>query len=325
MTPLKLAFAGTPQLAATILAVLVAAKLVPCLVLTQPDRRAGRGRKTAANPVKQLAVAHSIPVWQPATLAPAKAGHQDAEQTYLALQAARTDVLVVAAYGLLLPARVLHLPRLGCLNVHASLLPRWRGASPIQAAILAGDTVSGVSIMQMEEGLDTGPVWLTKECSIVTDETTATLTEKLAVLGAQALLEVLEDLAQRARPEPQDDSAATYAPKIGKDQARLDFSKAAGTLEREVRAYTPWPTSYTAINGERVRILEAAVATQYSPGVGGADLFPGTVITASAAGIVVATGEGALAMQSLQRAGGKPVNAAQYLNARPLRPGIVIG
>ncbi|HEX7340723.1 MAG TPA: methionyl-tRNA formyltransferase [Rhodanobacteraceae bacterium] len=302
---MRVVFAGTPEFA------------VPCLhachrdgvqlaaVFTQPDRPAGRGRQLAASPVKQAAMALGIRVEQPATLKTAQA------QALLA--AHQPDLLVVVAYGLILPQAVLDLPYLGCWNVHASLLPRWRGAAPIQRAIAAGDTETGVCLMQMEAGLDTGPVLLAQHTPIHDLDTGGSLHDRLSVLGADVLadglMHVLADTLPAAIPQPVD--SATYAHKLDKAEAHLDLAEPATALARRIRAFNPWPVADLALVGEIVRIWQAEAIT------GHPDAEPGRVLAANHAGIDIACGEGALRVTELQRAGKRRVSAADYLNARP--------
>ena len=299
---LRLLFAGTPEFA------------VPCLraalegsdvlaVLTQPDRPAGRGRQPQMSPVKQVALEHRLPVLQPQSL-------RDAEvQAHLAAFA--PDLLVVVAYGLILPQAVLDIPRFGAWNVHASLLPRWRGAAPIQRAIEAGDAQTGVCLMQMEKGLDTGPVLLRATAPILPEDTGGSLHDRLAELGAGVLADGLARLAAGSAPspEPQDAARATYAHKLDKSEARLDWNQPAAVLERRIRAFTPWPMAEVQLDGERLRIHRAAPVDAVGA--------PGSVLAAGREGIVVACGEGALRLEVLQRDGGRAVTAADLLNARP--------
>lgn len=278
-------------------------------VYTQPDRPAGRGRKPAPSPVKRAALTAGIPVEQPVSLKSAAA------RTMLAGHA--PDLLVVVAYGLLLPPAVLALPPHGCLNIHASLLPRWRGAAPIQRAILAGDDTTGISIMQMEAGLDTGPVLLSRSVPINPDDTGGSLHDRLAVLGARAIVDALAQLASLPA-RPQDEALATYAGKLDKAEGRLDWFKPAAQLAREVRAFNPWPVSFTSLAGQPLRIWQAEARE-------GETAAPGAVLAAGRAGIDVATGEGVLRLLRVQRAGGKPLSAADFLNAQPLAAGTVLG
>jgi methionyl-tRNA formyltransferase len=302
---LRIVFAGTPDFSVPCLEACLASGAEVVAVYTQPDRPAGRGRKLTPSPVKQAALAAGIPVEQPETLRTAEA--------QATLAAYRPDLMVVVAYGLILPRKVLAIPRLGCWNVHASLLPRWRGAAPIQRAILAGDAETGVGLMQMEAGLDTGPVLLERRTPITRDDTGGTLHDRLAVLGAEALAEGLRRVlaGEALMATPQASEGVVYAHKLDKAESALDFSRPAIELERQVRAFDPWPGSDAEIAGERVRVwaaraIEPAHATD-----------AGTVIDAHREGIAIACGEGALRITALQRAGGRRISAADYLNARP--------
>ena len=302
--PLRLVFAGTPEFAVPHLRACLAENVEIAAVYTQPDRPAGRGRALAASPVKQAAQAAGLVVEQPESLK-----SPDAKAR---LRELNLDLLVVVAYGLILPRAVLAIPRLGCWNVHASLLPRWRGAAPIQRAILAGDTRTGVCLMRMEAGLDTGPVMLRSEIGIAAEDTGGSLHDKLAALGAQALGEGLrrtlagETLVATAQPE----TGVTYAHKLEKSEARLDWNESAVVLERKVRAFDPWPVAEADLAGERVRVWVA----QALPGNGAT---PGAIVAATKQGIDAACGDGFLRVTRLQRAGGRIVTAADYLNARP--------
>lgn len=296
--PLNLIFAGTPEFSAVTLQALLSSQHTIKAVYTQPDRPAGRGRKLTASPVKELALQHQLPVFQPESL------RVESEQQKLAnLQA---DLMIVVAYGLILPPAVLTAPRLGCINVHASLLPRWRGAAPIQRAILAGDAVTGVTIMQMDAGLDTGAMLYKVECPIEASDTSERLHDRLAELGAKALLHTLDHLAT-IQPEAQEDALATYAHKIKKEEAELDWNLPAAALVLKVRAYNPWPVAFS--NG--VRVWEAMAVEQDTK-----HIPPGTIVQASIQGIDVATGQGILRLLKLQLPGGKVLSAADILNAR---------
>lgn len=306
MQPLRILFAGTPEFAVPSLKALIETGHQVIGVYTQPDRPAGRGRQLQMSPVKALALAHGLPVYQPESF------KRDPEAV-AQIQSLAPDLMVVAAYGLLLPRAVLEAPRLGCINVHASLLPRWRGAAPIQRAILAGDAQTGVSIMHMEEGLDTGPVYHRVATPIAPDETGQSLHDRLAVLGAQALIETLPRIAEGSLvPEPQDESQATYAAKLSKEEARIDWTAPAQFIERQVRAFNPWPVAYTLLEDSPIR-LWGAVAEDLP-----ATAAPGTVLQADRSGIRVATGAGVLRITELQPAGKRPMSAADYLNARRL-------
>lgn len=302
---MRIIFAGTPEFAAGHLAALLnAAEHEVVAVYTQPDRPAGRGKKLQASAVKKLALEHGLPVEQPISLKDTDAQAQ--------LASYHADVMVVVAYGLILPEAVLRLPTYGCINVHGSLLPRWRGAAPIQRAIWAGDSHAGVAIMQMEAGLDTGPVLLEKSLAIAPDETSASLYEKLAELGPSALLESLHDLPQQlSQAKVQDERLVTYAHKLSKEEAQLDWQQPARVLERWVRAFNPWPIAWLqSITGETLKIWRSELA----PGAKGAE--PGTILQADNKGIVIQTREQALKILELQPAGKKPMPAAAFLNGR---------
>lgn len=304
--PLRIAFAGTPDFCLPILQALIDGGFPPLLVLTQPDRPAGRGRGLQASAVKRFSVEHGLPVLQPANLSsqdiPAKLSDLD------------LDLVIVVAYGLILPTRVLTIPRHGCWNLHASLLPRWRGAAPVQRAIEAGDERSGVCIMQMEAGLDTGPVFACKATALEPEETGGSLHDRLAILGAKTLMDCLDHLADGNLGEPvaQNDQLACYAKKLEKSEAHLDWSLPAQVLERRIRAFNPWPVCWTELNGERLRIWKAVI-----PGVK-TTAMPGSVVAAGSDGIDMATGADVLRLLEVQRPGGIRMPAQQYLNAHPL-------
>jgi methionyl-tRNA formyltransferase len=303
VTSLRIGFAGTPQFALPALRALLASRHEVVGVLTQPDRPAGRGRELRASPVKLLAAQHSLPVDQPSTL--------KTPEGRAALAAWAPDLLVVVAYGLILPPAVLELPRLGCLNIHGSLLPRWRGAAPIQRAILAGDAETGVSIMKLDAGLDTGPVLLERRRAIGPHDTAGDLHDALSELGAQALLEAIEGLADGSlEPRAQPDEGVTYAAKIDKSEAPLEWNRDARSLDRQVRAFNPWPVAETRLADEPVRVLRATVAE-----AAGRHAAPGTLLGLAADGLRIACGEGVLAVQELQRAGRRPVAARDFANA----------
>jgi methionyl-tRNA formyltransferase len=302
----KIIFAGTPQFAANALAALIKQHQI-IAVLTQPDRPSGRGMHLTASPVKQLAMQHGLPVLQPTSLKT-----EEAQQAIAQLDA---DVMVVAAYGLILPKAVLQMPRYGCLNIHASLLPRWRGAAPIQRAILAGDTETGITIMQMDEGLDTGEMLLKKVCAITTGETTETLHDKLTELGAQAIVEALQKMERKEfHLEQQNAQLATYAAKLSKSEAQLDWNQDAVHLERAVRGYFPFPTAHAVFGETSIKILQASLSE-------GKDAAPGTVIAIDKQHIHVACGKDALALEVLQKPGGKPLPVAQFLQSFPVKIG----
>ncbi|HDS1834714.1 TPA: methionyl-tRNA formyltransferase [Stenotrophomonas maltophilia] len=300
---MRIVFAGTPEFAVSSLRAAARHHEVVA-VYTQPDRPAGRGRGMAPSPVKLEAVARGIPVYQPESLKDEAAQQQ--------LRDLQPDLMVVVAYGLILPKAVLAIPTHGCWNVHASLLPRWRGAAPIQRAIQAGDAKTGVCLMQMEAGLDTGPVLLHQELPIAATDTGGQLHDKLAELGAQVLSDGLGLLRAGIKPiaRPQPEQGVTYAHKLDKAEARLDWALDAGALARTVRAFNPWPIAEATLAGERVRI-HGAVALDEAHGQA-----PGTVLAASRDGIDIACGQGALRLRVLQREGGKAITAADYLNAR---------
>ena len=298
---LRIVFAGTPEFAATHLQALLDAGLTPVAVYTQPDRPAGRGQKLMASPVKQLAVAHNIPVLQPVSLRNAEAQAE--------LAALNPDLLVVVAYGLILPQVVLDIPRLGCINSHASLLPRWRGAAPIQRAVQAGDAESGVTVMRMEAGLDTGPMLARVVTPISGDDTGGSLHDRLAVLGAQAVVAAIPQLAAGSLlGEVQDDALANYAHKLNKDEARLDWSRPAVELERLIRAFNPWPLCHSSLGEAAIKVH----AARLGEGSG----TPGSILDASRDGLLVACGEGALLLTRLQLPGGKPLAFADLYNSR---------
>jgi methionyl-tRNA formyltransferase len=307
---MRIAFAGTPAFAERALAALLATSHEIALVLTQPDRPSGRGLHMAASPVKTLARARGLEIFQPATLK---------EQSALdRLAAARPEVLVVAAYGLLLPPRALEIAPHGALNIHASLLPRWRGAAPIQRALLAGDRETGITIMKMDAGLDTGPVIALRPVAIADDDDAQTLHDKLAALGAEAIVAALAELAAgRAKSVPQPQAGVTYARKIGKDEAELDWSRPCADLERTVRALRPAPGARSWLRGGTIKLWRAACVAQQG--------VPGSVLESGPAGVLVACGEGALRVTELQRAGGTRLAAAEFLRGFPISRGERLG
>ncbi len=302
-TPLRIIFAGTPDFAARHLDALLSSGHQVVGVFTQPDRPAGRGKKLMPSPVKVLAEAHGLPVFQPASLRP-----QENQQCVADLNA---DVMVVVAYGLILPKAVLDMPRLGCINVHGSLLPRWRGAAPIQRSLWAGDAETGVTIMQMDTGLDTGNMLYKLSCPITAEDTSASLYDKLAELGPEGLITTLQQLANNtAQPEVQDEALVTYAEKLSKEEAKLNWSLPAAQLERCIRAFNPWPMSWMMIDEQPVKVWKASVIN--TP----VTAEPGTIVDANKQGIQVATAEGILNLESLQPAGKKAMSAQDLLNSR---------
>lgn len=297
MKTARIVFAGTPEFALASLEALVRAGVTPLAVLTQPDRPAGRGKKLTASPVRRFALTRQIPVWQPTTL-------KDPD-VLARLRELEPDLLIVAAYGLLLPQAILNVPRLGCLNVHASLLPRWRGAAPIQAAILHGDDETGISLMQMEAGLDTGPVFARASLPIGANETAGKLHDRLAVLGGELLLDCLSAvLTETLTAMPQVEAEATYAAKIRTPDARLVWSQSAVELQRVIRAYNPVPGARFEYRGEVIKCWQAEIAA------GGGDPA-GQILAAGKDGIVVACGDGSLRLTQLQRPGRRRVSAAE--------------
>ncbi len=313
--PVRIVYAGAPEFAVAPLKALHQAGYDIVAVYTQPDRPAGRGREARATPVKQAAQALGIPVMQPQKLS--------SVEDQQALAELQPDLMVVTAYGLLLPKAVLGIPRLGCINIHASLLPRWRGAAPIQRAILAGDKTTGVTIMQMDEGLDTGDMLLRRECAIRDDDTGSSLHDRLMQLGADALLECLPDLLTgNIQPQKQDEALACYAHKLSKQEAELDWTQSAVQLERCVRAYNAWPVAFTRYRkkgkAETLRVWRAQVVQQQT------DAAPGSVLACNKHGIDVACGEGVLRLQQVQPAGKRQMPATDFANAHDIT-GQVLG
>ncbi len=300
---MKIVFAGTPDFAALSLSALLAAGHDVVLVLTQPDRPSGRGMAFRPSPVKVAAEASGIDVFQPLTLKDPVAQER--------VRAAQADAMIVAAYGLILPQAVLDMPRFGCINIHASLLPRWRGAAPIQRAIEAGDAESGVCIMQMEAGLDTGPVLLSGRVPITADETAGTLHDKLADLGARLIVETLAKLPIDAVVQPE--IGVTYAAKIEKAEAQIDWRRPAREIERQIRAFNPFPGAAGTLDGAAIKVWRAELVAAEAP--------PGTVVSVERRGIVVACGDGGLCLTELQKAGGKRLPVAQFLAGNPIVPG----
>jgi methionyl-tRNA formyltransferase len=316
---MKIVFAGTPEFARVALERLLAAGFSVPLVLSQPDRPAGRGMKLQASPVKQLALERGISVAQPRSLRLDGKYPQDAAAAGEAIDAAQADAMVVAAYGLILPQWVLDAPRLGCFNIHASLLPRWRGAAPIHRAIEAGDAQTGVTIMQMDAGLDTGDMLLIERLAIRADDTTGSLHDRLATLGGRLIVEALEIAACGGlKAERQPAEGVTYAHKIEKAEAAIDWRAPAETLARRVRAFNPFPGAGTALAGEAIKVWAAHCEGGSSPAA------PGQLLAADGSGIRVATGDGVLVLTELQRAGGKRLAAADFLRGFALAPGQVL-
>ena len=303
---MRIVFAGTPEFAVQPLKALLDSKHSVIAVFTQPDRPAGRGQTLHASPVKALALSHHIPIYQPILL---KNPEEQAK-----LHALQPDLLIVVAYGLLLPKAVLDIPKFGCINIHASLLPRWRGAAPIQHAILAGDKTTGICTMQMDEGLDTGDVLLKISCTIAPQETSKTLHDKLATLGAAALLETLEKFEHNALvPEKQDPTTATYATKISKTDAKIDWQESADVIDRKIRAFNPWPVAFAELSGQTIRIWSAKLnltATVNNK------IKPGTIIEIHKDSMDVATGDGVLTLLEIQLPGGKRLPVAEILHAK---------
>ncbi|PHM60887.1 bifunctional UDP-glucuronic acid decarboxylase/UDP-4-amino-4-deoxy-L-arabinose formyltransferase [Xenorhabdus stockiae] len=300
---LRIIFAGTPDFAAHHLAALLKSQHKIVGVLTQPDKPAGRGKKLTPSPVKVLAEEHHVPVFQPKTLRT-----EESQQWVMEQQA---DIMVVVAYGLILPQAVLDMPPLGCLNVHGSLLPHWRGAAPIQRAIWAGDKETGVTIMQMDAGLDTGDMLLKATCPITNEDTTASLYDKLADIGSNALLNTLSLITSgNSQPESQNNILATYAEKLSKDEARMNWNLSAIQLERCVRAFNPWPISYFLIDEQPIKVWEAHATD------GKSNQIPGTILHADKKGIQVATTDGILNITQLQPPGKKAMSAADLLNSK---------
>ncbi|HTS54955.1 MAG TPA: methionyl-tRNA formyltransferase [Burkholderiales bacterium] len=309
---MRLVFAGTPVFAEVALRALLNAGHDVAMVLTRPDQPAGRGLRPRPSPVKALALEHRLTLAQPPTLS--------SPEALKALRAARAQVMVVAAYGLILPPAVLDLPLLGCINIHASLLPRWRGAAPIQRAILAGDRETGISIMRMDAGLDTGPLYLTHAIPIESEDTAGSLHDKLAALGGRCIARVLAGLdeAGQLQPVPQAAEGVTYAHKIEKREASIDWSRPAAEIERQVRAFNPLPVAGTLLRGQLLRIWRAR-AVGHRPGV------PGRVIDATDGGILVGCGSGVLRIEELQRPGSKRLSAAEFLRGASVSSGELLG
>lgn len=302
MTPLNIIFAGTPEFGLPCLEAISQSSHNLMAVYTQPDRPAGRGRKLHASTIKEWAVAHDVPVYQPLNFKTQEAVDE--------LAALKPDLMIVIAYGLILPRQVLNIPHLGCVNVHASLLPRWRGASPIQQVVLHGDAQTGVTIMQMDVGLDTGPMLAKAICDIRATDTAGSLHDKLAVISAKPLLDTIDLLAQGlAKSQVQDDALATYAKKINKEDGCINWHHPAAIIDQQIRAFNPWPIAYTSLNDEPLRIHEA------SPIELTADAAPGTVLSLDKKGMLVATASGGLLIKKIQFPSAKAVSIADWLNS----------
>lgn len=313
MNSLNIVFAGTPEFGLPCLNALTQSTHHIKAIYTQPDRPAGRGRKMQASAVKQWANAHAIPVYQPENFKSADAVAE--------LEALSPDLMVVIAYGLILPQTVLNIPRLGCINVHASLLPRWRGASPIQQAILHGDTRSGVTIMQMEAGMDTGAMFATVECTITDTDTAGSLHNKLSHLSAEPLLKTVDLLANgEAKAEAQDNNLVTYAKKITKEEGCIDWHQPARTIDKKIRAFNPWPIAYTHLANQPLRVHQASVVDLAIKAT------PGTVVQLDKTGMLVATADGGLLIQKIQFPSAKAISVAEWLNSgkTQLQQGIVL-
>jgi len=301
--PLRIVFAGTPDFAARHLAALLSTEHEVIAVYTQPDRPAGRGKKLTASPVKNIALENGITVFQPENFK-----SEEAKQTLAELNA---DIMVVVAYGLLLPQIVLDTPKLGCINVHGSILPRWRGAAPIQRSIWAGDKETGVTIMQMDIGLDTGDMLKIATLPIETTDTSASMYEKLAELGPGALVDCLSDISSgKAKPEKQNDELANYAKKLSKDEAKIDWSQDAEFTERCIRAFNPWPMSYFSVDSNNIKVWQARVDDEIS------DKPSGTILKADKTGIYICTGKGNLVLEKIQIPGKKAMSVQDVLNSK---------
>ncbi len=309
---MRIIFAGTPDFSVFALKSLIESKHEICAVYTQPDRPAGRGRKLTPSPVKKYALEHNIEVLQPENL--------KNEDTQEKLRSFDADVMIVVAYGLILPQAVLDIPRLGCINIHASILPRWRGAAPIQRAIEAGDKASGVTIMQMDAGLDTGAIIRIDECDITTQDTGGSLHDKLAEIGGRSIIMALDQIIEPGfTPEPQDDSQANYANKLSKKEAQIDWSSDAQTIIDTVHAFNPWPVAHTVLNGDAMRVWEAT-STNSS-----ATAKPGEVISCDKDGLKVGCGSGVVCITRIQLPGGKQTDISAFVNSKTIEPGTILG
>lgn len=310
---MRIVFAGTPDFARAALLALHEAGHEIVAVLTQPDRPSGRGRALAQSPVKEQALSLGLSLMQPESLRGGKPGADDTRQ---ALQMLSPDLMVVAAYGLILPKDILELPRYGCLNIHASLLPRWRGAAPIQRAIAAGDQETGVALMQMEEGLDTGPVWREERTAITPEDNFASLHDRLRDLGARCLVEFLKEFPHtNARPTPQPQEGVCYAHKISREDTVIHWESSAQTVCNQIRAFDPYPGATAVLQGEQVKLFDAAMECEE------ANTAPGTVLNVSSTGLVIACGQGAIRVGAIQRPGAKRVSVKDFLNGRSLLKG----
>ncbi len=304
---MKIIFAGTPTFAAHALETLINSGYEIALVLTQPDRPAGRGMKLNVSAVKLLAQKYELTLLQPHSL--------NQSEVYTQLTTIGADVMVVAAYGLILPAKVLSIPRLGCLNIHASLLPHWRGAAPIQRAILAGERETGITIMQMDQGLDTGDILIQRSIPIAHNDTTKTLYDKLTKLGSQCIIEALNLLSNGSlTATPQNEAEASYAPKLNKKEAEIDWRLSADKISRSVRAFNPYPGTYSVIHGFPLKILQSRVTSNTTGN-------PGEILSTGQEGITVACGNGTLVIEVVQKSGGKKITAMEFLSGHALQPG----
>ncbi len=317
MTQLRVVFAGTPEFSVPPLQALIDANYSVVAVYTQPDRPAGRGRKLQASPVKQLALNSQLPVLQPQSL--------KSQAQVQQLAALKPDIMIVVAYGLLLPETILAIPTLGCINIHASLLPKWRGAAPIQRAILAGDKQSGVSIMQMDKGLDTGAIFSTISCDIGFKDTAQDLHDRLSQLGSKALLQVLPQIAdQSIKAVPQNHDLATYAHKLSKQEAQLDWSLSAIELYNQIRGFYPWPIAYSEYQGNVLRIWQAELLTDSHSPTDSGQAQVGEIIQAGKTGLDIMTGQGIIRLKKIQLPGKQAMNASDFANAYATK-GIILG
>ncbi len=309
---MKIIFAGTPDFSVAALKTLINSKHEICAVYTQPDRPAGRGRKLTPSPVKKYALEHNIEVLQPESLK-----DQEVQDKLRSFEA---DIMVVVAYGLILPQAVLDIPRLGCLNIHASILPRWRGAAPIQRAIEAGDKKSGVTIMQMDAGLDTGAMIRIDECDINADDTGGSLHDKLAEIGGESIIKALDQIIEPGFvPKPQNSSLATYASKLNKKDAQINWSQDAQKIVDTIRAFNPWPVAHTSLNGDTMRIWNASTSETTS------NAKPGEVISCNKNGLVVGSSSSSVCVTRIQLPGGKQTDISAFVNAHSIDPGTILG